>query len=379
MDPYLLLAAAEGCEPGLVPALLDPREDPVVLLRRAAEAPPATSDESNDDDAQLRVPKRVLRRLRSPDLPCIAERWLELAAQHGLVVLTPADERYPESLRLVALRPNALFVRGDLDALQAEPAVAVVGSRTPTPYGLDAAQQFADALARSGCTVWSGLARGVDGAAHRQCVQRSERTVAVLAGGLDRIYPPEHEELARAIASGRGCLVSELPPGVRAQRGHFPRRNRILAAASATLVVEAGATSGALQTARFSAEQGRAVFAVPGPWSSERSRGCHDLVREGAQLATDPADLLRDLGVLASVEATDSNGLHLSADAVAVLRCLSLGPRPTDLVQRESGLDRAAFLKARFSLESAGALRTLPGDLLAATQSGRDARAVVSR
>jgi hypothetical protein len=95
MDPYLLLAAAEGCEPGLVPALLDPREDPVVLLRRAAEAPPATSDETNDDDAQLRVPKRVLRRLRSPDLPCIAERWIELAAQHGLVVLTPADERYP--------------------------------------------------------------------------------------------------------------------------------------------------------------------------------------------------------------------------------------------------------------------------------------------
>lgn len=377
MDPYLLLAAAEGCEPGLVPALLDPREDPVELLRRAAEAPPQdANDDATDDDASLRVPPRVRRRVRSPELRCEAERWLALAAQHGLAVLTPNDDRYPDSLRCVALRPNALFVRGDLDALRAEPAVAVVGSRTPTPYGLDAAQQFADALARSGCTVWSGLARGVDATAHRQSVQRNARTVAVLAGGLDRIYPPEHDELARAIASGRGCLVSELPPGVRAQRGHFPRRNRILAAASATIVVEAGATSGALQTARFCAEQGRAVFAVPGPWTSERSRGCHDLVREGAQLATDPADLLRDLGILAAVEPEQANGLQFSADEVALLRCLSQGPRPSDLVQRESGLCRAAFLKARFALESSGALRSMPGDLLAATGTGRAAGAV---
>ena len=160
MDPYLLLAAAEGCEPGLVPALLDPREDPAELLRRAAEAPPQdANDDATDDDSSLRVPPRVRRRICSPELRCEAERWLALAAQHGLAVLTPNDDRYPESLRLVALRPNALFVRGDLEALQAEPAVAVVGSRTPTPYGLDAAQQFADALARSGCTVWSDVAR----------------------------------------------------------------------------------------------------------------------------------------------------------------------------------------------------------------------------
>jgi DNA processing protein len=194
----------------------------------------------------------------------------------------------------------------------------------------------------------------------------------VLASGLDRIYPSEHAELAASIVQRGGCLVAELPPESHAQRGHFPRRNRILAAAESVLVVEAGRTSGSLQTARFCAEQGRPVFAVPGPWSSERSRGCHDLLREGAQVATDPSDLLRDLGVTAHVEQGAANALQTSADENAVLRCLSQGPRPADLVQRESGLDRAQFLKARFALELRGALRAMPGDLLAAVSRPRD-------
>lgn len=350
VHPNLLLAVAEGLEPSLVPALLDPTVDPVALLQN----PPAD------------LPPRVRHRLTSPDLRVRAAEWLARAEQHGLLLLLPDDPRWPEPLRDVALRPNALFVRGDPEALRREPAIAVVGSRTPTPYGLDAARQFSAALARSGCCLWSGLARGVDAEAHRAALDHGAPTVAVLAGGLDAIYPPEHRELADAICARGGCLVAELPPGMRAQRGHFPRRNRVLAAAQAVLVVEAGRTSGSLHTARFCAEQGRPVFAVPGPWSSERSQGCHWLLREGAQVALDPAELLRDLGVTAAVAGEDAHALQLDGDADAILRCLASGPRPADLVQRESGLVRARFLLVRMQLEQSGVLRNLPGDLLAA-------------
>lgn len=349
VHPNLLLAVAEGLEPSLVPALLDPTADAADLLKNPPED----------------LPPRVRLRLAAPDLAARAAEWLRRASAHGLAVLHPDDPRWPEPLRDVALRPNVLFVRGDPAALRHEPAVAVVGSRTPTPYGLDAARQFAAALARAGCCLWSGLARGVDAEAHRAALDHGAPTVAVLAGGLDAIYPPEHRELADAICARGGCLVTELPPGLRAQRGHFPRRNRVLAGAQAVLVVEAGRTSGSLHTARFCAEQGRPVFAVPGPWSSERSQGCHWLLREGAQVALDPSELLRDLGVTASIDSPAAHALQLDGDADAILRCLAGGPRPADLVQRESGLPRAQFLRVRMQLEAAAVLRTLPGDLLA--------------
>ncbi|MGE3354665.1 MAG: DNA-processing protein DprA, partial [Planctomycetota bacterium] len=327
----------------------DPHADPDALLR----APPDG------------LPPRVRRRLLDPPLARRAAALTEAAARHDLLLLTPVDPRYPDGLRALPLRPNALFVRGDPRALQHAPAIALVGSRTPTPYGTAAADAFAGALARAGVGLWSGLARGIDAIAHRACLRPGAPTVAVLAGGLDRIYPPEHDELARAIVAAGGCLLSELPPGRRALRGHFPRRNRILAAAAAVLVVEAGATSGALHTARFAAANGRTAFAVPGPWSSPRSQGCHALLQEGASVAADPAEVLRDLGVSAAVDGAAAHALQRSGDGAAIWRCLQRGPRPADLVLRESGLSRAAFLRARLQLEATGLLRTLPGDLLA--------------
>lgn len=346
-----MLAIAEGCDPGPIAPLLDPSTDPQELLRN----PPAD------------LPPRVRQRLRDPDLPHRAAAVLAAAQRAALLVLTPADARYPAHLRTLALRPNALFAAGDPAALQREPAIAVVGSRTPTPYGLTAATAFASALARAGALVWSGLARGVDALAHRCSVDAGQPTVAVLAGGLDAIYPPEHAELAQAIVHGGGCLLSELPPGRRAGRGHFPRRNRILAAARACLVIEAGLLSGALHTARFAAGQGATVWALPGPWTSERSQGCHRLLQEGALVAADPVELLRDLGLQPSVAAVTAHALQRSADQAAILAHLRRGPRPADSVQRECGLPRAQFLLARLQLEHDGAVRTLPGDLLAAT------------
>ncbi len=362
MDPHLLLALAEGCEPGLVPALLDPSRAPEELL----SSPPAE------------LPPRVLRRLLDPQLRARAEAMLRRAEQAGLHCLGPRDPRYPPALRELPLRPNLLFARGDTAALQRLPAIAVVGSRTPTAYGLDAASTFAAALAGAGAVIWSGLARGVDALAHRAALDAGCPTVAVLAGGLDAIYPPEHTELAAAIAASGGCLLSELPPGRRAQRGHFPRRNRILAAAGNVLVVEAGVSSGALHTARFAAQHGATTWAIPGPWSSERSQGCHRLLQEGALVAADPSELLRDLGLQAELPAATALQLQLSADDQALLACLQSGPRPADLVQRESGLDREHFLPARLRLDQAPAMVDEVGDaplhFLAGQLRGRQLR-----
>jgi DNA processing protein len=350
LDAFLMLAIAEGFGESPIAAVLQPDVDPAAWLS-APPAPPA-------------IPPRLAARLRAPDLAGRAVALRARAAQHQLAVLTPADAAYPERLARAPARPLVLFARGDLAALQRGPSAAFVGSRTPTPYGTEAAHVLAAALARAGCVLWSGLARGIDAIAHTTCATAGAPTVAVLAGGLDSVYPPEHAELADRIVATGGCLVSELPPGQRAHRGHFVRRNRILAAAAgATIVVEASLASGALHTARFAAECGVDVFALPGPWSSERSQGCHRLISEGAALLEGPDMLLQSLGL--QVERSPASALHLAtcADEQRLLATLAGGPRPSDLLARESGLDRAAFLRALFGLEAKGAIARLPGDL----------------
>jgi DNA processing protein len=351
-DAHLMLALAEGFGESPVPALLAPDLDPLLVLRE----PPGPPD----------VPPRAALRLRQPDLAQRATAMAADAAHHGLVVLTPDDPGWPPRLRDMPLRPLVLFVRGDPGALVRAPSIAVVGSRTPTPYGIGTATQLSTMLARAGTTLWSGLARGVDAIAHTACVDAGTPTVAVLAGGLDGIYPPEHAALAQRIVAGGGCLISELPPGRRARRGHFPRRNRLLAAGGqAVVVVEASLASGALHTARFAAEIGTDVYAVPGPWTSERSQGCHRLIAEGAAgIVEDPESLLRGLGLGRDQTGATALAIAGSADEQAVLRALAAGARPADLVQRESGLERGAFLRAVFALEARHEVLRLPGDLL---------------
>ena len=209
----------------------------------------------------------------------------------------------------------------------------------------------------------------------RFCVAAGVPTVAVLAGGLDEIYPPEHGLLAERITATGGCLVTELPPGHRARRGHFVRRNRLLAlGGSAVVVVEASLTSGALHTARFAMEAGPEVFALPGPWSSERSQGCHRLISEGAFLLESPQALLQSLGLLATADSGGAKHLAHCAEAERVLATLQSGPRPVDLLARECGLDRPTFLRTLFGLEASGAIHRLPGDLLARTGAAATSR-----
>ena len=351
MNPYFLIALVEGCGPGLIAGLLDPQTDPTGLLRNPPPLPPA-----------------ALARLRSPDLESAAARMISTAGELGFETLTPLDPSYPDRLRATPLRPNLLFAKGDLDLLGTDtPSVAVVGSRTHTAYGESATRDFAGALARAGVPIWSGLAYGVDTIAHREALRWDTPTVAVLAGGLDRVYPHQHRQLSEEIIRCGGLLLSESPPGRRAQRGHFPRRNRIIAAAArAVLVVEAGLLSGSLHTAHFASEFGVPVFAVPGVYTSPRSAGCHALIAEGAQIARSPEDLLRDLGVEAALHSPSEDGQSMacSADEEAIIKVLTFGPRPSDLVARETRLPRAQYVAALFGLLDKGRISQGAGDVL---------------
>ena len=228
--------------------------------------------------------------------------WLA-GPRHHLVTLD--DDNYPPLLRELADPPLALFVRGDPAAL-ALPQLAIVGSRNPTEGGRRAARAFAAELGAAGLAITSGLALGVDAAAHEGALDADGITLAVAGTGLDRIYPARHAMLADRIAE-RGALVSELPLGAAPLPAHFPRRNRIVSGLSAgTLVVEASLKSGSLITARLAAEQGREVFAIPGSIHNPLARGCHRLIRQGAKLVETAGDVLEELGPLLGITGTDT-------------------------------------------------------------------------
>jgi DNA processing protein len=223
--------------------------------------------------------------------------WLG-APQHHLLVWSDPD--YPPLLREIPDPPVMLYVMGDRRVL-ARPQLAIVGSRNPTPVGRENARAFAKSLAEAGLVITSGMALGIDGAAHRGALEAGGQTIAVAGTGLDRVYPPRHRDLAHDIAR-HGALVSEFPLGTPPRPENFPVRNRLISGLSlGTLVVEAALQSRALITARLATEQGREVLAIPGSIHSPQSRGCHALIRQGAKLVETARDILEELGPLASV------------------------------------------------------------------------------
>src|SRR5690554_1091366 len=225
-----------------------------------------------------------------------AEQLLQQAAEMGIQVLGFDHAHYPRLLTEIPDPPLVLWVRGELTALGL-PQLGIVGSRHASRSGAKLAYDFSSALARSGVIACSGLALGIDAAAHRGCVDQQKATVAVLGTGVDRIYPRQHQPLAEQILASGGALVSEYPPGTAPLQGHFPRRNRIISGLSVgTLVVEAAIRSGSLITARLALEQGREVFAIPGSIHNPLSRGCHALIREGATLVETVAQVIEQLG-----------------------------------------------------------------------------------
>lgn len=281
------------------------------LLRAPGVSPPLALrliEQYGDAAAALAAGRSNWSRLGLPRGACVAlaepdtERveldlaWLAAAQNRHLVVYT--DPRYPQRLREIDGAPPALFCVGDAGLLR-QPQIGVVGSRNATAQGLDTAQSFAAALIGRGLVVTSGLALGIDGAAHRGALAAGGPTIAVCATGLDRVYPARHKDLAHAIAA-RGLLVSEFSPGMPPLAENFPQRNRLISGLSlGVLVVEAARESGSLITARLAAEQGREVFAIPGSIHNPLARGCHQLLRQGARLVETVDDIVEELaGVL---------------------------------------------------------------------------------
>jgi DNA processing protein len=290
---------------------------------------------------------------------------LERLARSAAALLTWNDPAYPANLRQIHDPPPFLFVRGALqpgDRL----AVAVVGSRNVGAYGLRMTRELSEGLARRGVTVVSGLARGTDGAAHWAALRAGGRTLAVIGSGIDVVYPSEHHALFQAIVD-HGAVVTELLMGAQPDAENFPARNRIISGLSlGTVVVEAAAKSGSLITAMQAAEQGRDVFAVPGP-VGERSRGTHRLLREGAMLAERAEDILAEIAPHMLDRPVPAAPVVLDAAECALLEHLLPDPLHVDALISRSGLPAATVLQTLLGLELKGAVQQLPGKHFVAT------------
>jgi len=286
-----------------------------------------------------------------------AERAIRDAAARGIAVVSWGDPRYPPLLACIFDPPLALWVRGSIESLSG-PTVAIVGSRAASVYGEDTATRLASQLAAHGLVVASGLARGIDAAAHRGALDAGGRTVAVLGCGVDVVYPPEHGELLARVAQS-GAVVSELPAGTPPLKKNFPERNRIISGLSrAVVVVEARQRSGALITADCALEQGREVMAVPGNVLSERHRGSHTLLKSGAALVETAADVLEVLKMGGAAGSTD----HEAAERDPLLVLMDPGESyAIDALAGMSGEEVATLLPRLLGLELQRLVRRLPG------------------
>lgn len=277
--------------------------------------------------------------------------YLSSLRDRGVRWLPRSAARFPPGLAAIFDPPPGLFVRGETDdGLLEHASVAIVGARSCSAYGASVARKLGRELAAAGLVVVSGLARGVDGEAHRGAVEAGGATVAVLGCGVDRVYPAAHAELARRVTTC-GLIVSEYAPGVEPAPWRFPARNRIIAGlAAATVVVEARERSGALITADLALEEGREVFAVPGEITSALSAGTNALLRNGATALTSPGDVLHAFGIAPA----ERQVAELSPVAERVLRCLRDAPESADVLARELSLDAAELAAALSELELLG-------------------------
>jgi len=315
------------------------------------------------------APERIARALLQTPTAMMQNRielTLDWAAQPGRRILTLADADYPQALLNIADPPILLYIQGR-DRLLSATSLAVVGSRNATVQGIQNAERFSEAASRAGLTVVSGLALGIDAAAHHGGLRGSGSSVAVIGTGIDIVYPMRNRALAQRLAE-EGCIVSEYPLGMPPVAANFPRRNRIISGlARAVLVVEAAAQSGSLITARTAAEQGRDVFAIPGSIHSPLSKGCHQLIKQGAKLIESAQDILEELGKLPLLTRHPQAPANTSAiapanhDADALLRAMGFDPVDADVLSLRSGLSAAMLSEQLLALELDGAVECLPG------------------
>jgi DNA processing protein len=353
---WLTVAHTPGVGPRTAARLLQHFGDPLKVLDADASALRAAGARADAADS-----------LRAPPTDAVdaALAWSEREGTH---ILTLDDPRYPTLLKELVDAPVVLYVQGDPSALS-DPQIAIVGSRNPTPAGRETTREFARHFAGCGLTVTSGLAIGVDAAAHEGAMECG-RTIAVLGTGPDRVYPAAHRELARRVAH-LGALVTEFPPGTGPKGEHFPRRNRIISGLSlGTLVTEAALKSGSLITARYATDQGREVFAIPGSIHNPLSRGCHALIRDGAKLVETAQDILEELASVLGTFAADSQppaaaaeqaGARLDGDYLRLLEAMGHDPVAPDELIRRTELPAQSVASMLLLLELEGYVSSYPG------------------
>lgn len=307
------------------------------------------------------VPQSVAAALKEDAAGAQVAHALEWSRLPGHHVLTLADERYPRRLLEITDPPPLLYVKGRTELL-ARPALAIVGSRNATAQGVANAEAFARALAHAGLTIVSGLALGIDAAAHRGGLAAAASSIAVLGTGADLVYPARNRALAHELAA-RGALVTEFPLGTPPLAGNFPRRNRLISGLSlGCLVVEAAADSGSLITARLALEQGREVFAIPGSIHSPLSKGCHALIKQGAKLVESAHDILEELRLpAAAVTAPEPQEQTSDPRVQRLLDALGHDPCDLDTLAARSGLGTAELAALLTHLEIEGRVEALPG------------------
>lgn len=330
-------------------------------LLSAFEQPEKILAANSSKLSELGFSKQTITAIQDPDLVAVKRdiEWSESADNHHIITLH--DPQYPQQLKTISQPPPVLFVRGDPDYLR-QPQLAMVGSRNPTAAGKRTASDFAKHLSNSGITITSGLARGIDGACHHGALQGIAGTVALVAHGLDIVYPAAHRALAEDI-SNHGAVVSEVPIGTEPHRGLFPRRNRIISGLSlGTLVVEAALKSGSLITAKHALEQSREVFAIPGSIHNPLSRGCHQLIRHGAKLVETAEDIIEELlphfptgtTPAAAPLINDKNEQTLDPDHQKLLKCLQYEAIAIDELVNCSGFSAAEVASMLLIMELEG-------------------------
>jgi len=317
-------------------------------------------DASSAELTSFGLKQNIIKALHNPDLDNIEADiiWSALPNHH---IIAFDNDLYPRQLRTISDPPCLLYVWGDPDYLN-QPQLAMVGSRTPTASGKKTAFEFSQHLSRAGVTITSGLARGIDGASHKGALEGIAGTIALVAHGLDIIYPAEHRDLAESI-SRNGAIVSEMPIGTTPHRGLFPRRNRLISGISqGTLVVEAALKSGSLITAKLALEQGREVFAIPGSIHNPLARGCHQLIRQGAKLVETANDILEELLPNLAIEkidpSIDDNSAEqyeiLDPDHQKLLKCLAYETMSIDDLVAQSNFSAAEIASMLLILELEG-------------------------
>ncbi len=290
------------------------------------------------------------------------ERQIREMEDKDIKVISLQEASYPEMLREIDDAPVVIYARGDILPYD-KFAIAIVGSRRLTQYGASVAEKISEDLASCGFTVVSGMARGVDSISHKGALKAGGRTIAVLGSGLDIPYPPENKALMENIVKS-GCALSEFLPGTLPEKENFPRRNRLISALSlGVLVVEATLDSGALITARYAAEQGREVFAVPGSITSCCSEGTNELIRGGAILVRKAEDIIEELAPVLKgfLKTRDKTAINISDEEKKVCNLLSGEPKQIDVISRESGLPSSKALGILLGLELKGAVKQITG------------------